>query len=113
MLISDIFIVIGFLFIALVPYLYNAYVGRFICGFGTGISSFAVPLYLSEVSPHKWHKEIVSSYGVFISLGLVTGLNLSIPYRHHWKTMFELGIVPAGLQVLILIFMPETQGYYV
>ena len=56
MLIADIFLVAGFLFVALVPGLWAGFAGRFISGIGTGISTFAVPLYLSEVSPSKWHK---------------------------------------------------------
>ena len=56
MLIADVFLVAGFLFVALVPGLWAGFAGRFISGIGTGISTFAVPLYLSEVSPSKWHK---------------------------------------------------------
>jgi len=112
-LIADIFICGGLLWIAFIENMYLAWIGRIITGFGSGISSFAVPLYISEIVPDKYNKRLVAAYGVFSSIGLVGGLNLAIPFRHHWKILYEAGCGPAVIQIILIIFMPESQNYYI
>lgn len=44
---------------------------------------------------------------------MLAGLNLAIPFRHHWKVLFEFGFIPIILQILVMVFLPESQSYYV
>lgn len=113
MLFADVFICVGLLWIVFIPSMYLGWVGRAITGFGSGISSFAVPLYISEIVPDKYNKKLVAFYGIFSSVGLVGGLNLAIPFRHHWKILFEVGCAPAAIQLIIVFFLPESQNYYI
>ena len=113
MVIADVFICGGLLWISFIPNMYLGFVGRIITGFGSGISSFAVPMYISEIVPDKYNKKLVAAYGCFSSAGLVGGLNLAIPFRHQWKILFEVGCAPAIVQLIIVIFLPESQNYYI
>jgi hypothetical protein len=71
--------------------------GRAVTGIGSGLQSFAIPLYLNEVGNPKWNKVIIACYTLFTGVGMLTGLNLCIPFRHEWKRLFEFGFIPVGL----------------
>jgi MFS family permease len=68
---------------------------------------------LNEVGNPKWNKVVIACFTLFTGIGMLTGLNLAIPYRHHWKILFEYGFVPIGLQILLMCFLPESQSYYI
>ncbi|KAG0127533.1 general substrate transporter [Tuber indicum] len=89
--------------------------GRIIVGLGVGVGSLIVPLYISELSPpsHRGRLVIVNvlfiTFGQLIAYGL--GIILSPPTLSQdasWRYMLGFGGLPAGLQAIIMIFMPET-----
>ena len=94
---GDIIISIGFLVIIFTSSINVGWLGRGVAGAGSGIQSFAIPLYLNEVGNPKWNKVIISVFTLFTGIGMLTGLNLAIPFRHEWKSLFEIGFVPIGL----------------
>lgn len=73
------------------------FIGRTITGLGSGFQSFAIPLYLNEVGNPRWNKVVTACFTLFTGVGMLTGLNLAIPFRHHWKILFEFGFIPIGL----------------
>jgi len=73
------------------------WIGRTVAGLGSGVQSFAIPLYLNEVGSSRWNKVVIACYSLFTGVGMLGGLNLAIPYRHHWKILFEYGFIPVGL----------------
>ena len=44
---------------------------------------------------------------------MIGGLDLAIPYRHHWKLLFKFGLIPVAAQFLFTCFMPESHQYYI
>lgn len=88
---------------------------RFTLGFGVGISSFVVPLYLSETSPAS----IRGSMGVMFSLMITIGIFLisltNALTTHFFATptiiltlMFSVIAVFAALMLLSSLFLPES-----
>ncbi|WP_137166531.1 sugar porter family MFS transporter [Salinimonas lutimaris] len=85
---------------------------RFIGGVGVGISSIAVPAYISEIAPAKLRGRLVAMYqfqivfGIliaFLSNYLLAGL---IP--QDWRLMLGIEAVPALVYLLLVLKAPES-----
>ena len=89
-------------------------VGRIIIGIGIGLSSMSVPIYISEAAPASVRGRLVTVNVAFITGGqlvasLVCGAFSGV--AHGWRYMLGLATVPAGLQTLGFLMMPETPRY--
>jgi MFS family permease len=112
-ILSDCFVAIGFLIIVFGKKVWVGFIGRIISGFGSGFLTFVIPVYLGEVGPAKWQKLSQSMFGFSIGVGMIGGLDLAIPFRHHWKLLYKYGLIPVVGQILITCFMPESHMYYI
>lgn len=83
--------------------------GRLLAGFGIGLSSALVPLYISEIAPTRLRGTLGSVNQVLICLGILAALvvNVVLPATA-WGTMFALAAVPAGLLALGMLVCPES-----
>ncbi|PWW77634.1 general substrate transporter [Tuber magnatum] len=88
---------------------------RTVVGLGVGVGSLIVPLYISELSPPSHRGRLVIINVLFITFGQLIayalGIILSPPTLSQdasWRYMLGLGGLPAGLQAIIMVFMPET-----
>jgi SP family myo-inositol transporter-like MFS transporter 13 len=94
-------------------------VGRCIIGAGVGAASFVVPLYISEVAPASHRGRLVTTNVLFITLGQMVAYVIGWLFATFgsketgWRWMVGLGGVPAALQALMVIFMPETPRWLV
>lgn len=91
-------------------------IGRSIVGLAVGAASFVVPCYIAELSPAKFRGRLVTLNVVFITLGQVVAY--LIGWRESggengWRWMVGLGIVPAGIQCLVMLPMPESPRWLV
>eukprot|EP01026_Neomeris_dumetosa_P018185 TRINITY_DN1711_c0_g1_i1.p1 TRINITY_DN1711_c0_g1~~TRINITY_DN1711_c0_g1_i1.p1 ORF type:complete len:532 (+),score=69.80 TRINITY_DN1711_c0_g1_i1:168-1598(+) len=90
-------------------------VGRFLCGLGAGVAGVVSPRYISEVAPLMMRGALGSLHQVFINVGIVIGYLLGLPYEDMhpvyswwWRVMLAFaGLLPL-LQVVILLFVPES-----
>jgi len=87
----------GFFVIILTETISLGWIGRSITGLGSGVLSFAVPLYLNEVGSQEYNKLVIACYTYFTGVGMFGGLNFAILVRHHWRILFVWGFVPVGL----------------
>ncbi|KAL5615201.1 hypothetical protein BROUX41_005258 [Berkeleyomyces rouxiae] len=93
--------------------------GRCIVGAAVGAASFVVPLYIAEIAPSAHRGRLVTANVLFITLGqvvaYVVGWILTQYGRHDtaWRWMVGLGALPAVLQSLLLVVMPETPRWLV
>jgi len=90
---------------------------RFFLGIAIGVSSFAVPLYIAEISPTKNRGTMVSLFQLLITVGIMASyLSDSIftvpdgdpAYITCWRPMFYVGVIPAMIMLVGMIFLPET-----
>ena len=95
---------------------------RFFLGIAIGISSFAVPLYIAEISPAKSRGTFVSLFQLLITTGIFVSyfsdLAFALPegatgYTDCWRPMFYAGVIPAAIMLAGMIFLPETPRWLI
>src|ERR1700736_1635560 len=85
-------------------------VGRIIVGFGIGLSSGTVPVYISEVSPADARGWQVSLFQLAITVGILAAYMVDYAFAaiQGWRWMFGLAVVPAVIFGLGMLFLPES-----
>ncbi len=91
---------------------------RVVLGIAIGISSFAVPLYISEISPVKARGALVSSFQLMITIGIVASYFSDLYFADElnpfsWRWMFYVGVFPAIILFVGMIFLPETPRFLI
>jgi MFS transporter, SP family, galactose:H+ symporter len=85
-------------------------VGRIIVGFGIGLSSSGVPVYISEVAPADARGWQVSLFQLAITVGILLAylVDYALAGIQGWRWMFGVAIVPAAIFGAGMIFLPES-----
>jgi SP family galactose:H+ symporter-like MFS transporter len=85
-------------------------VGRIVVGFGIGLSSGTVPVYISEVSPADARGWQVSLFQLAITVGILAAYMVDYAFAaiQGWRWMFGLAVVPAVIFGLGMLFLPES-----
>lgn len=115
-LLADALFVIGALWQALSTTVWGMIIGRSVIGLAVGSASFVTPLYISEIAPAQWRGRLVTVSSLFITGGQVAAYLIGWAFSQvngGWRWMVGLGAIPAILQLLALIFMPETPRWLV
>lgn len=107
-IIGDTIIAAGFIIIILTQGVFGGFFGRFVSGFGQGIQSFTIPLYLNEVGTASYNKIVTAFFTLFTGGGMIAGLNLAVPFRHEWKILYEVGLIPCAVLALFMFILPES-----
>ncbi|KIJ16573.1 hypothetical protein PAXINDRAFT_176248 [Paxillus involutus ATCC 200175] len=84
---------------------------RFLIGVGVGLASCVAPLYIQELSPTRLRGRMVVLNVVMITLGQVIAYGIDAGFENvkgGWRWMVGLGIVPAALQLGLLVLLPES-----
>ncbi|KAL3902207.1 MAG: hypothetical protein SGPRY_012173, partial [Prymnesium sp.] len=95
--------------------------GRVVSGVGVGGCFQLAPLYISEVSPRALRGMLLSSFDLFINLGILVGFlagyalqsRPDAPGGWGWRWMLGLGAIPPALLLLGLCHMPESPRFLV
>jgi len=100
----------GAVLCAVAPTPGNLIAGRIIVGLGIGLSSGAVPVYISEVSPPESRGWTVSIFQLAITLGILLAYLVDYAFAgiQGWRWMFGLAVVPAAIFALGMMFLPES-----
>ncbi|XP_035697052.1 solute carrier family 2, facilitated glucose transporter member 5-like [Branchiostoma floridae] len=90
--------------------------GRTIVGIHNGLSIGVVPMYLSEISPPNLRGGIGVTSQLLTTIGIlvaqILGLDFILGNEQLWHYLLLVGyIVPSGIQLLILPFLPESPRY--
>ncbi|XP_022144289.1 sugar transporter ERD6-like 6 isoform X2 [Momordica charantia] len=82
------------------------YMGRLLEGFGVGIISYTVPVYIAEISPQNLRGSLGSVNQLSVTLGIMLAylLGLFVP----WRILAVLGILPCTILIPGLFFIPES-----
>lgn len=93
--------------------------GRSIVGAAVGAASFVVPLYIAELAPAAFRGRLVTMNILFITLGQVIAYVVGWIFAEYgdratgWRWMVGLGALPAAVQNVLVLFMPETPRWLV
>ena len=110
-IISDVLTVIGALLMGIAPSVWVLMVGRLVVGVGIGLAAMVVPVYLAETAPPKRRGAIVSTNVLMITGGQLISYLVCLALGENWRVMLGLGGVPALLQLLGMLFLPESPRY--
>jgi len=88
-------------------------ISRFYLGLAIGVSSFAVPLYISEISPTKIRGTLVSMFQLLITVGILSAYLSDTALADNsnpesWRPMLWVGVFPALVLFVGMFFLPET-----
>jgi SP family galactose:H+ symporter-like MFS transporter len=88
-------------------------ISRLYLGLAIGVSSFAVPLYIAEIAPTKIRGILVSLFQLLITVGILASFISDYAIADNsnlasWRMMFYVGIIPAVILLIGVIFLPET-----
>ncbi len=93
-------------------------ISRIVLGIAIGISSFTVPLYISEISPTKIRGALVSSFQLMITIGILVSYFSDLAFADEanpfsWRWMFYVGVFPAIILFVGMLFLPETPRFLI
>jgi len=89
---------------------------RFLIGLAIGVASYVAPLYISEISPPDVRGALVSLNQLMITFGIVVSYLVDYMLtsgQNEWRWMFGLGVVPAIILLIGMIFLPESPRWLV
>jgi SP family xylose:H+ symportor-like MFS transporter len=94
---------------------------RIIGGIGVGLASMLSPMYIAEISPAKSRGKLVSfnQFAIIFGMLVVYFVNYAIARQGDdgwlnmigWRYMFASEMIPAGLFLILLFFVPATPRY--
>jgi SP family xylose:H+ symportor-like MFS transporter len=100
---------------------YSFAVYRIIGGIGVGIASMISPMYIAEIAPANVRGKLVSfnQFAIIFGMLVIYFVNYFIAKQGNeewlitdgWRLMFLSGAVPAGIFIILLLFVPETPRY--
>ncbi|XP_057960868.1 sugar transporter ERD6-like 5 [Malania oleifera] len=103
---SEIFCIAGWLAMALSKGLWLLDLGRCLLGFGVGIISYTVPVYIAEITPKNIRGRFASANQLLVCIGL--SLAYFIGNAVSWRTLALIGAIPSLVQVFGIFFIPES-----
>lgn len=110
---SAVIFAVGAVWSGLAADVWNLILARLFLGVAIGVSSFAVPLYIAEISPSKVRGMLVSMFQLMITIGVLVSYLSDLFFADEgdvtcWRPMFYVGVIPACILLFGMIFMPET-----
>lgn len=99
---------IGSLCSALSPSVPFLIASRLLLGLSAGSATQIVPVYIAEVAPSARRGRMVALFQLMIVSGITVAYCTGFVLGNHWRVMFALGVVPAIILLIGMIFLPES-----
>ncbi|VAH11244.1 unnamed protein product [Triticum turgidum subsp. durum] len=82
------------------------FMGRLLEGFGVGVISYTVPVYIAEIAPQNMRGALGSVNQLSVTIGILLAytLGMFVP----WRILSVLGILPCSILIPGLFFIPES-----
>lgn len=110
-LIADVIFIIGAIAMAVAPDPYILIIGRLLVGLGVGIASVTAPVYIAEASPSEIRGSLVSTNTLMITAGQFLSYIVNLAFTRvpgTWRWMLGVSAVPALVQFILMLFLPES-----
>ncbi|KAG8389950.1 hypothetical protein BUALT_Bualt01G0032800 [Buddleja alternifolia] len=98
--------IIGWLAISFARDFSFLYMGRLLEGFGVGIISYTVPVYIAEIAPQNLRGALGSVNQLSVTIGIMLSYLLGLFVN--WRYLAVLGILPCLILIPGLFFIPES-----
>lgn len=99
----------GYFIILFGQYYQLLYVGRILCGIGTGMTSLCVPLYIGEIATKNLRGTLGAGFQLSVTVGVVLAYALGIALS--WRWLAVVGIALSVMLALLMLVVPETPHY--
>ncbi|XP_039162519.1 sugar transporter ERD6-like 10 isoform X3 [Eucalyptus grandis] len=111
MWLSQVLCAAGWLSIALTKNVWWLDAGRALVGFGVGVTSYVVPVYIAEITP----KNVRGAFTSFSQCVSACGFSLAyfVGTIVSWRTLALIGGIPCVIQIFSLYFIPESPRWLV
>ncbi|CAM0908014.1 unnamed protein product [Alopecurus aequalis] len=106
MAVSDVFCILGYLFIVFSKNSVWLDLGRLSIGCGIGLFSYVVPVFISEITPKNLRGRFAAVNQLMICCG--ASLAYALGTFITWRTLAIVGVAPCLLQLAGLIVIPES-----
>ncbi|KAH9783731.1 Inositol transporter 1 [Citrus sinensis] len=110
-LLADVVFTAGAIIMAAAPDPYVLILGRVLVGLGVGIASVTAPVYIAEASPSEVRGGLVSTNVLMITSGQFLSYLVNLAFTElpgTWRWMLGVSAVPAIIQFVLMLFMPES-----
>ncbi|XP_061360183.1 inositol transporter 1-like [Gastrolobium bilobum] len=110
-LIADVIFIFGAIGMAAAPDPYVLILGRLLVGVGVGIASVTAPVYIAEASPSEIRGSLVSTNVLMITGGQFLSYIVNLAFTQvpgTWRWMLGVSAVPAVVQFILMLFLPES-----
>ncbi|CAL9165117.1 probable inositol transporter 2 [Musa acuminata AAA Group] len=110
-ILADLLFFVGAIIMAAAPIPGIIILGRIFVGFGVGMASMTSPLYISEASPARIRGALVSTNGLLITGGQFFSYLINLAFTKApgtWRWMLGVAAVPALVQFLLMLSLPES-----
>ncbi|KAJ4955914.1 hypothetical protein NE237_012697 [Protea cynaroides] len=81
-------------------------IGRLFTGYGIGVFSYVVPVFISEIAPKNLRGGLTTVNQVMICCGVAVSIIMGTVLT--WRTLALTGLIPCFILVLGLFFIPES-----
>ncbi|KAG8472061.1 hypothetical protein CXB51_036837 [Gossypium anomalum] len=81
-------------------------VGRFLTGYGIGVNSYVVPVFIAEITPTHLRGALLTVHQVAIATGLLVAYTVGAFVS--WRTLALTGMIPCAVMILGLYFIPDS-----
>ncbi|KAK9129863.1 hypothetical protein Sjap_010350 [Stephania japonica] len=98
--------IIGWLSISFAKDSSFLYMGRLLEGFGVGVISYTVPVYIAEIAPQDMRGALGSVNQLSVTIGILLAYLLGLFVQ--WRILAVLGILPCTILIPGLFFIPES-----
>lgn len=98
--------IIGWLTISFAKDSSFLYMGRLLEGFGVGIISYTVPVYISEIAPQNMRGSLGSVNQLAVTIGIMVAYLLGLFLD--WRVLAVIGALPCTILIPGLFFIPES-----
>ncbi|KAH7566401.1 hypothetical protein ACOSP7_022859 [Xanthoceras sorbifolium] len=82
------------------------FMGRLLEGFGVGVISYTVPVYIAEIAPQNMRGSLGSVNQLSVTIGIMLAYLLGLFVN--WRVLAILGVLPCTLLIPGLFFIPES-----
>lgn len=107
---------LGTLIAALAVNIWMIALGRVFLGLAIGIGSYTAPLYIAEAAPLERRGGLVTLNQLMITLGIAISYCINFLFAGidgSWRWMFAIGLIPAVLLGIGMLFLPESPRWLV
>ncbi|EOY11269.1 hypothetical protein QUC31_009566 [Theobroma cacao] len=103
---SSIICITGWLIIYLALGTLSLNFGRFLTGFGIGVNSYVVPIFIAEITPTHLRGALLTLHQVSLATGLLVAYAVGALVT--WRTLALTGMIPCAVMIIGLCFIPES-----